>query len=182
MMYDSENLLIGVQARVEDAGVLADKGRYEGALLMLLIAVASTSRKRYPRGTPSKKNPNKKMYDREAFTTFLRDEIWRLVKEHSDFVVYRGKQRPIEEFLYKYLRCQLVHEGHTPVDLYPMRDGDVLTIDYPDGSRISFSRLLLTRLNDVVWRAPENSYEATKPELDEIRKRRANMSFHSDAE
>jgi len=53
---DSHNLLIGVQARVEDAGVLADNGRYEGALLMLLIAVAATSRKRYPRGTPSKKH------------------------------------------------------------------------------------------------------------------------------
>jgi len=65
-MYDSDNLLIGVQARVEDAGVLADNGRYEGALLVLLIAVSSTSRKRYPRGTPSNKNPNKKMSEREA--------------------------------------------------------------------------------------------------------------------
>jgi len=180
-MDNSDNLLFGVQARVEDAGVLADNGRYEGAMLMLLIAVASTSRKRYPRCTPSKKNPKQKMSDREAFTTFLRDEIWRLVKEHSDFVVYRGKQQSIEEFLYEYLRCQLVHEGRIPIDLYPMRDSDVLNIDYPDGSVISFSRLLLSRLNDVVWRAPENSYEATKPELDEIRKRRANMSFQSDS-
>jgi hypothetical protein len=154
MIDDSNNLLIGMQARVEDAGVLADKGRYEGAMLMLLIAIASTSRKRYPRNTPSKKNPKKRMSDREAFTTFLRDEIWRLVREHSDFVVYEGKQRSIEEFLYEYLRCQLVHEGHTPVDLYPMRNGDVLTIDYPDGSVISFSWLLLTRFNDIVWRAP----------------------------
>ncbi|HUW19731.1 MAG TPA: hypothetical protein VMW16_10565 [Sedimentisphaerales bacterium] len=172
-MDDPSDVLIAVQARVEDAGVLADNGRYEGAMLMLLTAVAATSRKRYPRGTPSKKNPRKPMSDREAFTTFLRDEIWRLVREHEDFVVYHGEKKPIEEFLYEYLRCELVHEGRTPVDLYPMREGDVLTIDYPDGSGITFSRLLLARLNDVVWRAPENSYEATKAEIEAIRRRRA---------
>jgi hypothetical protein len=55
-----------------------------------------------------------------------------------------------------------------------MRDGDVITIDYPDGTGVTFSRLLLTRLNDVVWRAPENSYEATKPEVEAIKQRLAN--------
>jgi hypothetical protein len=173
-MDDLCDLLIGVQARVEDAGVLADNGRYEGAMLMLLVAVAATSRKRYPRGTPSKKNPRKQMSDREAFTTFLRDEIWRLVKEHEDFIVYHSEKKPIEDFLYEYLRNQLMHEGCIPIDLYPMRDLDVLTIDYPDGSGITFSRLLLARLNDVVWRVPENSYEATKPEIEAIKRRRAN--------
>lgn len=173
-MDDPDLILIGVQARIEDAGVLADNGRYEGALLMLLVAVAATSRKRYPRGTRSKKNSGKEMGDCEAFTTFLRDEMWRLVREHDDFVHYRGEERPVEEFLYEFLRCNLVHEGHTPVDLYPMRDSDILTIDYPDGSGVSFSRLLLARLNDVVWRAPENSFEAVKAEMEAIRERRAN--------
>ena len=124
------DLLVGVQARVEDAGMLADNGRYEGAMLLLLIAVAATSRKRYPRGMLSKKYPKKKMSDGEAFTTFLKDEMRRLVKEHDDFIVYDGEKKPVEEFLYKYLRNQLVHEGRTPIDLYPMRNGDVLTIDY----------------------------------------------------
>ncbi len=173
-MDEPNDPLIAIQARIEDAGVLAENGRYEGALLMLLVAVAATSRKRYPRGTPSVKRPGKEMCDREAFTKFLRDEIWQLVKEGEDFVKYRCEKMPIEDFLYKFLRCQLVHEGHTPVDLYPMRDGDVLTIDYPDGTGVTFSRILLTRLNDVVWRAPENSYEATKPEVEAIKQRRAN--------
>ena len=82
MMDDSDNLLISVPARVEDASVLADNGRYEGAMLMLLIAVAATSRKCYPVGTPSKKDPNKNMSDHEAFIAFLRDEMWCLAKEH----------------------------------------------------------------------------------------------------
>src|SRR5687768_15775776 len=98
--------LIRVQARIEDAGLLADHGRLEGALLMLLVAVAATSRKRYPRGTPSKKKPSEQMRDGEAFRTFLRDEIWRLVKEHSDLVKFEGEERPIEDFLYEFLRCQ----------------------------------------------------------------------------
>jgi hypothetical protein len=174
-MSDAEQPLIRVQARIEDAGLLADNGRYEGALLMLLVAVAATSRKRYPRGTPSKKHPSKKMGDREAFQTFVRDEVWRLVKEYKDFVVFRGKQRPIEEFLYEFLRNELIHEGGTPVDLHPLHDGAVLTINYADGSGISFTPLLLTRLNDVVWRAPENSYAAVKPEVDAIKLRRANV-------
>lgn len=175
-MDESEDLIIGVHARIEDAGVLADNGRYEGALLMLLVAVAATSRKRYRTGTPSKKDPSKKMGDGEAFTTFLRDEIWRLVKEHDDFVVFRGKKRSIEEFLYKFLRCELIHDGHTPVDLHPTHDDAVLTINYPDGSGISFTKLLLTRLNDVVWRVPENSYQSVKPELEAINKRRTTHS------
>ena len=171
-MCDSEDNLIRVQARIEDAGILADNGRYEGALLMLLVAVAATSRKRYPRGTPSKKDPSKKMRDREAFTTFLRDEMWLLVKEHDDSIVFRGQERPKEDFLYDFLRNELLHEGGIPLDLQPLDDGAVLSISYPDGSGVSFTRLLLARLNDVVWRAPENSYEAVKPELEAIKQRR----------
>jgi len=144
----------GVHARIEDAGVLADRGRFEGALLMLLVAVAATARKRYP-----------KMGDHKAFTLFLRDEMWRLVKEHSDIVVFRGKERRIEEFLYKFLRCELVHRAAVPRDLRPLRAEDLLTLDLPNGSRMGFSKLLLARINDVVWRAPENSFVATEREI-----------------
>ncbi len=105
------------------------------------------------------------MGDREAFTLFLRDEMWRLVKEHSSVIVFRGRQRPIEDFLYEFLRCELVHCAAIPRDLRPLRAEDVLTLDLPDGSRMSFSKLLLARINDVVWRAPENSFLATQREM-----------------
>ena len=125
MMDETSENLIGVHARIEDAGVLADMGRYEGALLMLLVAVAATSRKRY--------------------------------------VKFRGKDLPIEDFLYKFLRCKLVHEGSVPDDLQPMSDEAVLTIDYNNGSGLNFSQLLLSRLNDILWRVPENSHQEGKP-------------------
>ena len=73
---------------------------------------------------------------------------------------------PIEEFLYEYLRCNLVHEGGLPWDLHPIREGDGIMVEGTDGSAVSFSNLLLTRINDVVWRARENQYGATFPEME----------------
>jgi hypothetical protein len=78
------------------------------------------------------------------------------------------------DFLYKFLRCELVHEGKLPVDLHPMSDQDVMTIDFDDGTGISFTQLFLARLNDVIWRAPENSYSAVKPEIDALVERGSN--------
>ena len=156
--------LIRIQARIEDAGVLADNGRYEGALLMILVAVAATSRKRYPKNTG--------VSDRDAFTRFLRDEMWELVKDPPDGIEFRGQKRPIEEFLYEFLRCELIHEGGVPLDLQPMHDGAVLTIDCADGSHMDFTKSFLSRVNFVVWRVTVNSYTAVKPELEGIKKRR----------
>ena len=163
--------IIGVYARIEDAAILAEAGRYEGALLLLLVAVAATSRKRYRQGTKSRKDPSKTMDDKEAFETFLRDEIWRLRKGANDTITYRGGKVPIEEFLYIFLRCHLVHEGQMPIDLQPVRNEDVITIDNKDGTGISITPLFLTRINDVIWRAPENSYPAMKSEMESLRQR-----------
>jgi len=167
----------GVYARIEDAGVLADAGRFEGALLLLLVAVAATARKRYPRGTLSRKRPKEKMGDREAFTLFLKDEMWRLVREHTDIVYFRGRKRPIEDFLYEFLRCELIHDAGVPTDLQPLRADDLLTLDLSDGSRMGFSKLLLARLNDVVWRARENSFAATQRDMEKLSKRTPSPSL-----
>jgi len=177
IMANSDEPLLRIQARVEDAGVLADAGRLEGALLMLLVAVAATSRKRYPRRTPSKGNASKEMGDAEAFKTFLCDEMWGLMKGAEEVVEFRGASMRIEDFLYKFLRNELAHEGGLAVDLQPIQNDAVLSILNPDGSGVSFTRLLLARLNDVVWRAPENSYEMVRPELDAIAERRANKAL-----
>jgi hypothetical protein len=163
----------GVHARLEDAKVLYDAGRIEGALLMTLVAVAATSRRRYP--------DTKKMGDKEAFTTFVRDEIWRLVKEHSDTVQYNGGM-PIEDFLYKYLRSNLLHEGELPSDIFSVRKEDVLTIDFGDGTGFSFNHIFLMRLADVAWRVGENSMPAIKEKLDKIADRIGNHPLNQAVE
>jgi hypothetical protein len=42
-------LAMSVKARLEDAVILWDRGRKEGAWALVLVAAAATSRKRYPR-------------------------------------------------------------------------------------------------------------------------------------
>ena len=89
--------VMSVRARVEDAQLLWTNGRREGAFLTALIAVAATSRKRFP--------DRKSVTDREAFERFL--EAAHSVRLS---VEYRGECHPIEHVFYKWFRCELVHE------------------------------------------------------------------------
>ena len=57
---------MSVRARIDDAKALYGAHRIEGCLLLLLVAVAATSRKRYPKT---------RMNDGDAFKTFLHDEM-----------------------------------------------------------------------------------------------------------
>ncbi len=90
-----------IQSRIDDALFLWQNGRRDGALLVALVAVAASARRRYPN-----------LKDREAFEQFLHDcHSVRLNVE------YRGTCEPIEHIFYKWFRCQLVHEGGLPIDI-----------------------------------------------------------------
>ena len=56
---------MSIKARIEDAEILWQHGRKEGAWVLALVAAASTSRKRYPRP----------MKDSQAFKSFIRDVL-----------------------------------------------------------------------------------------------------------
>ena len=101
---------MGIRERVEDAMILWEHGRLTGAFLNALIAVAATARKECP---------DRSIGDRQCFESFLfrqRSQRWSLE--------YRGECRPTEEIFYKWLRCQLVHEGELPVDIEFMPDDE----------------------------------------------------------
>jgi hypothetical protein len=100
---------VSIRSRIEDALFLWQNGRYEGAFLSALVAVAATSRRQYP--------DRKKMRDREAFEQFLKDAHSIRIN-----VEYRGECHPIEHIFYKWLRCELVHEGGVPIDIEFMLD------------------------------------------------------------
>jgi hypothetical protein len=92
---------MGIRSRVEDAELLWREGRAEAALLMALVAASATARRKYP---------NDK--DGEGFERLLLDaRQWRLSLE------FRGTQVPVERLLWKWLRCELVHEAGLPVDV-----------------------------------------------------------------
>lgn len=92
---------MSIRLRVNDALFLWKNDRSEGAFLSALIAVAATARKRYPELT-----------DRDAFEQFLVDAHTVRIS-----IEYRGEVHPVEHIIYKWLRCELVHEGAVPVDI-----------------------------------------------------------------
>ncbi len=144
---------MSVLERLRDAEVLFDAGRYEGSLLQLLVAVAATSRKRYPREII--------VSDKEAFQSFLRDEMRTLTanpvfghtKEMTLPVV--GELDGIESHLYRYMRCSLVHEGRLDpkVRLVP---GSGFFLGFSDPSCLQLSHWILRGLYRVLVTAPEN--------------------------
>lgn len=104
-----------IRDRVEDGRALWAVGRMEGAFLCVLVAVAARARQSYPLTSGTT--------DREAFERFLTDRFpWRLEIE------FRGRLQAIEHIFYKWLRCELVHEGGLPVDLEFLENVDGLVV------------------------------------------------------
>jgi putative copper export protein len=83
--------------RIDDAKHLAAVGRWEGALTMVLLAVAGASRMQFP------KKGKSQLTDREAFLAYLRDKSMKVVGVHvsSAFLITEvdGKKMAIDEVL-----------------------------------------------------------------------------------
>ena len=99
---------MGIKNRIDDAQLLWDNNRKEGAFINVLIAVASTARKRYPKP---------KYTDHESFVKFLCDAYPG--KMGAEF---RGKLLYVEEIFYSWIRCQLIHESELPPDIEFIND------------------------------------------------------------
>jgi hypothetical protein len=153
---------MSIQTRLEEAKLLIENGRYEGALLCVLIALAATSQRRFPRGkTQSILNPKKRMGDGESFQTFISQEIPKITDANSFNIEFQGKKRPLGEVLYKWLRCHSVHEAELApeIEFIPDPTPGQLFIKNQSGPPeiIIFSHSLIIFLADMVARAPENA-------------------------
>lgn len=104
---------MSIRDRVEDAKFLWQHGRREGAFLCALSAVAATARLRYP--------DRKTVKDSEAFKQFMSATLTVRLS-----VEFRGELHSIEQIFYKWLRCELVHEGGLPVDIQFMPGTDLV--------------------------------------------------------
>jgi len=139
---------MSVRARVEDASLLWQHGRLEGAFLSVLVAVAATSRRRY--------GNRHEFGDRAAFEQFVRDS-------HSVrlSVEYRGQCQPVEHIFYKWLRCSLLHEGGVPVDIEFVDGGEPGTMSVRAGGApeyvLKLSHGWFHHLMGAVIEAPENA-------------------------
>ncbi len=143
---------MSVRSRLEDAKHLYEVGRFDGALLSVLVAVAATSRKRRP--MPEQ--------DRVAFESFLREEMLVVTggAVESYHVRFRGKMVRMEELLYRFVRNQLAHEGKLPTDVRFERSKDVgsLLTNVTEDS-ITLSESWMDGLSKCVQFAPENHNE-----------------------
>ena len=101
---------MSIKERIEDGHILYHNGKTQGALLSVLIAVTATSRKRRPRDS---------CLDKDAFITFVGEEMLAItsgsVKNFN--VRFREQMIPLQEFLYKFVRCELAHEARLPSDV-----------------------------------------------------------------
>jgi hypothetical protein len=150
---------MSVRQRVEDAHFLLANGRIEGALLSACVAVAATSRARYPDRT--------KMRDRRAFIEFLGEEMRVLTAgaitnvnlkyPSADISQYPNKMMPLQDILYEFVRCTLAHEGRLGSSV-KFLEGDAMTIEV-DEECISLGGAFLQRLLLVLIYAPENFSE-----------------------
>jgi hypothetical protein len=138
---------MSVRDRIEDSKLLFNAGRLEGALISALIAVAATSRKRYP--------DRSSIGDRRAFERFLEDERPTLSGGKEVRIELNGEHHTLENILYRFIRSYLVHEGELEEHV-SFEYGDFLfdkrgTTDY-----FTFSSELVLRLAYIVEMAPEN--------------------------
>ena len=160
---------MSVKDRIEDASVLWKSERLEGAVTMVLIAVAATVRKRYPRP----------MQDRTAYKRFVRDELQKITNgpdRNVDFFYDGDPHVSLEEIVYKFLRCELLHEARLPENItltQPVKGDGKPFGKSPDGSPYDGKLLNELVLNDVlgfpigwIWnlirvvaQAPENKSE-----------------------
>ncbi|WP_223532119.1 hypothetical protein [Pseudomonas sp. BF-R-30] len=115
-----------ISQQVDDAKFLIAQGRHIGALTILSLAVAASSRKVFPAKVTKSLRNNDVMRDEEAFTLFLGGRIRRIVQNvnigpefcASGFtVMFKGEPKAVEYLIYKYYRNGLVHEADLPEDV-----------------------------------------------------------------
>lgn len=99
---------MSIQNRINDAIFLWENNHFEGAFLSVLVAVAATSRREYPKSEYT---------DRQAFENFLNQGVFKRIS-----VEYRGECYPTFQIFYKWFRCELVHDRGLPIDIEFMPD------------------------------------------------------------
>ena len=147
---------MSVRTRIEDAEFLYKNGRKEGALLSILVALAATSRKRYPKVVKK---------DRDAFTIFLGEELTKRIRVGKFTVKFRNKMILLQDLFYEFVRCELAHEAQVPEDI-KFTKGDMLHVEV-DEKKIILSERFFNILFDIVIKAEENK-EEFKDVLDKV--------------
>lgn len=145
---------MSIKSRIEDADILFQLGRKEGALFLVLIAVAATSRKRYS----GKKIPK----DGDAFKKFVSEEMSKYApgwKENTKVQIeFEGKPLWMPQILYKYIRCELAHKAELPESISFKDEQDFsFNVSVLNNKELTMSDTIFHYLKKIVIEAPENA-------------------------
>ena len=143
---------MSVKDRLLDAQFLWDHGRKESAFVLVLIAFAATSKKRYPRP----------IRDPDSFKRFAADVMGTITggPKYNVKFPFDGKDEVwLGDILYTHLRCQLVHEAEMPPSIVftepQIREGQVYNV-LKLTSPLGFPEGWVRNLAKAVTEAPEN--------------------------
>lgn len=148
--------LIGVQARIEDTALLAEAGRHEGALLMLLVALSATSRRYYPK--------SKVKSSGGAFKRYV-DHMRHHLSAIAEALRQSGLSESLGDFLWNTLRNSLEHDGQLPAAHHPAGPDIVVTLSGNSTTGIGLNRHMLTALEADISRFSANTWEVTRGEV-----------------
>jgi hypothetical protein len=154
---------MGIRERIVDAHLLWQKGRREGALLMILVAIAATSRKKFP--------DRRRVSDKKPFTSLVSAKMVELsgkvnwIPTLKWSIEFRGVQCPFEDFLYEFLRCELAHAATLPSDIV-FRVPPIPVPIMTQGCDLIIHPGLVPALAEIVVDAPENDDEFPNPSED----------------
>lgn len=140
---------MSIRSRIDDAIMLRNAGRFEGAFLSVLVAVAATARRECK---------DRQMTDADCFKVFLSKSVaGRLSAE------FRGECHSVCHIFYKWLRCELVHEGGIPVDIeFLDRPGCWIRAGGAPSFKLQLSYDWFDELFRLVTTAPTNAGEFSK--------------------
>lgn len=149
---------VSIRSRLDDAFLLYQQGRRDGALLSVLVGVAATSRRRYPR-------PQHK--DSKAFAQFVADETPVItgggVKNFAvrvpggETAEFPDGSMPLGVCFYRFVRCNLAHEATLPSNVEFVATGSTaIRLEITD-DRIRLSDSFMDGLSKAVIYAPENA-------------------------
>lgn len=168
IFQENRRILQMIKERLEDALVLCQHKRFEGAWTQVLIAAAATARKRFPKEGDAAGFKN---YIRQVAVFFFEPDA--KIVEGNGVTINLGKGGPqeitLDTLIYKNLRCNLVHEATLPDEILfshlALKEEGAVTMEFGvglgSGKEVLVPAFWCMALARAVALTPENKDECS---------------------
>jgi hypothetical protein len=141
-----------IRKRIDEAIALARNGFDEAALIIVLVAIAGASRRKYGIG---------KGKDRKFFTRYIHERLNKVFEGQGGWMStvisfsFNGKMVNLADVLYDELRCNLIHEAEMPADVKLDSTNPTSSLSIIDGNTVQLGRGWLELLTVAVVHDPD---------------------------